>query len=813
MNPKIQDLPIAPYLETICHTLKASPSRFLVLTAQTAAGKSTAVPLALLENFSGKILMLEPRRLAAVALADRISDLLGEKTGQTAGYTLSLESKTSARTRFEVITEAILTRRLQNDPLLEDTNVIILDEFHERSVHSDLALAFLKETMALRSDLFVIIMSATMDTKRIAEYLSTPPAPVLDIPGRQFPVQIEYKDKTSVTDAVLRELKNSQAAMPAADFRTDSILVFLPGIYEISKTKTELESAFSQNISENEAEICILHSSVPLSEQKKILSPVPLSSPRRIILSSAIAETSLTVPGVTTVIDSGLARVNKMNVSLGMESLVTEKISRFSADQRSGRAGRLMEGRCIRLWNQFDVLKTELSPEILRCNLANLVLECAQWGSTKIDSFDWLDTPPESAWNSNIKLLTGFGFLKDGKITQEGKHALSLGIDVRLACALLYAKKSGHLTEGLNFALKYSQHKNLNETQKSQFFTTMKNRLSKCTFTQSVDFSSTELLLAGFPDRLAQKLLHTEQDAQNRTIYQFASGRKAYLEQSPQNAPEWLIAPEVNAGSTTGKIYSYEKAEPASLELWLNSHAKTSTVTTFEENSFALKKTEITAFGAIILKQKKLAASQNDFGQALCNELKTNGFKRIPFNKKIMDFLLRAQFYAVHKENSLFDKIENLQNTARDWLLPFITSAKIDEETVFNALWYFLDGTKIDSSVPSVLILPNGKKAKILYEARNYADTLTPDIFTANARTLNVIPVLEIIIQQIFGCFSTPEILDVPVLLKLLSPARRPLQITDDLENFWQNAWIEICKEMKGRYPKHNWDYRQPCEN
>lgn len=243
INEKIKNLPITPYLEQICQTLKNSPSRFLVLTAQTAAGKSTAVPLALLENFNGKILMLEPRRLATVALAERISSLIGEKPGETVGYTLSLESKISQKTRFEVITEAILTRRLQNDPLLEDTNVVVIDEFHERSVHADLALAFLKEAMSLRDDLFVIIMSATINSKRIAEFLSQPAAPIMEIPGRQFPVEIIYKDKISVKNAVLEEFSQSinDRSLVQNQNRTDSILVFLPGIRDCASIKAETE--------------------------------------------------------------------------------------------------------------------------------------------------------------------------------------------------------------------------------------------------------------------------------------------------------------------------------------------------------------------------------------------------------------------------------------------------------------------------------------------------------------------------------------------------------------------------------------------
>ncbi len=810
---KIKNLPIAPHLDQICENLKDSPSRFLVLTAETAAGKSTAVPLALLEHFSGKVIMLEPRRIATVALANRISELLDEEPGKTAGYTMSLESKVSSSTRFEVITEAILTRRLQKDPFIEGTNVVVIDEFHERSVHADLALSFLKETMSLRNDLYVLIMSATISTKKIADYLSTPAAPVMKIPGRQFPVDIEYDGRSTVTQTVLRLIANTrQSAQPNSSdgFRKDSILVFLPGLYEITKTKAELENI----VSPNEAQILILHSSIPLSEQKKALLPVPQSSPQRIILSSAIAETSLTVPGVTTVIDSGFARINKMNISLGMEQLITERESLFNAEQRAGRAGRLMRGRCIRLWNKLEILPKENSPEILRCNLASLVLECAQWGSTKLESFSWLDCPSKSAWNESLELLTELGFIKDGVITQNGKDALILGIDPRLACIALYGKKTGHIREALSFILKFSQYKSSSQKQQDKFTAILSSRLEhcKCESSKETKFSKADLLLSGFPDRIGKKLPQTEQDKieKMQTVYQFPSGHKAILNQPCFSSPEWLVAPEVDAGNTMGRIYSYENIAPAQIEEWLAIHSTTEENISFEGKSHSLKKIEVTHYGSIILREKRQNATQQDIGKAFCNEVKENGLSSLPVSKKTADFILRAQFYAAHKDNALFEKIETLRETPEEWLLPFIATGKVTEETVYDALYWFLEGNKIDSNVPVSITLENGKKAKVLYEPRQTSSAQTADSFISNIRSLNVVPSIEIIIQQIFGCFKTPSVLRVPVLLKLLSPARRPLQITDDLEHFWSGAWIEICKEMKGRYPKHNWNYRIP---
>ena len=833
MNPELSNLPIYPYLDQICDILKSSESRFLVLTAETAAGKSTAVPLALLEHFDGKILMLEPRRLAASAIADRLSDLLGEETGGTVGYRLHLDSKISARTRLEVITEAILTRRLQADPLLEDVNVIVLDEFHERSIHSDLALAFLKETMQLRDDLFVIVMSATISYRSVAEYLGSKekPALVMQIPGRQFPVEIEYKPNMRVADAILEELqtndsceadfknKTSLAGVLGSGendtkFRSDTILCFLPGIYEIRKTKAELEEKLT---SDSSVEILILHSSVPLGEQRKILRPCSVDYPRRVILSSAIAETSLTVPGVTIVVDSGLCRVNKMNVALGMEHLVTENESLFSAEQRAGRAGRVAAGKCVRLWGEHDVRLEQNQPEILRADLTGLVLECAEWGAGEIEKLDWLTQPNESAWNAAKFLLENLDCLeihedslgiKSTRITEKGKAVLKLGLHPRLACVAL----SG----GAEAVLPFSEYSESSPERQKIFLNDLKRRLKGLNDSQEcAEKAGKSPVLSGFPDRLARISPETQANA-DRAEYQFPSGRKALLSRDLlsqarlSSFPAWLVAPEVDAGERTGKIYSFEALSENQAEEFLKNHAKSEIKTEFvgltngsDFKNLSVQKKEIMAYGAIILKEKKLPIESEDFALALCDLVSKKGLESLPLDSKISDFLLRTEFYIKNQpknshsdlvsESELQKKFNSLAKNAKEWLQPFVRSQKINAQDIYDALYWYLDGSEIDSKVPLQITLPNNRKRKIKYEKK--ADG-------------QIVPTLEIIIQQIFGCFETPKILGKPVLLKLLSPANRPLQITEDLEHFWTGAWPEICKEMKGRYPKHNWDYR-----
>ncbi|MGI5117130.1 ATP-dependent helicase HrpB [Treponema sp. SP13] len=831
----VKQLPIAPYLDDICVSLKSSGSHSLILTAETGAGKSTALPLALLNHFSGKIIMLEPRRIASLSVASRVSTLLGEEIGKTAGYVMRLESRVSEVTRFTVMTEAVLTRMLQDDLLLDGVSVVVLDEFHERSVQADLALAFLKETMSLRGDLYVVVMSATIDTASLSSYLAAggEAVPVFAVPGRQFPVDVEYAGALLPSDAVMRELRKRDRG---------SILVFLPGIADIRKTAAELER---ESV---DADILLLHSSIDFDEQKKVLSPPNDFSRRRVILSSSIAETSLSVPGVSVVIDSGLARINRMNVAAGMEMLVTETESVFSAEQRKGRAGRMRSGRCVRLWCENDVRVAETTSEILRTDLTELVLECAERGVYRRDALSWLTPPSAAAWKSAQKLLIALGCLtaedktdaeNSVRITSLGKAALTLGLHPRLACVALSVLSFGNVGESadkksgiskkergglapcveaaLQCVLAYSPYADSPAALQKRFFSDLVKRLAKCAYRfpdlcgnsgseDSSDVTAAVLLLAGFPDRIA----HLEGDG----TYRFPSGRVASLPKKDRDAfrvfSEWIVAPVVDAGEKEGRIYRWEALSAEEAEAWLSVRSETYTETEFAEGTHSLRKTEYTCFGKIVLAERRVAVQDGDFAYAVCRAVEKNGITRLPFGEKTKAFLARVRFYEAHTrafrtvdDGSPVSVVgtytiaksseENLIKTVREWLPPFLTGTTLRENAVYDALYYYLDGAKVDKNVPQTIVLANGKSCTLLY------DTAAEGIIR---------PTIEIIVQKIFGCFETPRVMGVPVLFKLLSPARRPLQITDDLAGFWSGAWPEICKEMKGRYPKHNWDYR-----
>lgn len=760
---RLNQFPVFNRIDDICKSLEKSPSRCLIVTAETGAGKSTVLPLGLLENFNGNIIMTEPRRLSVLGTASRMSDLVDEECGETVGYRIRLENRISKETKLQVVTEAILVRMLQEDFALENFNVVILDEFHERSVHLDLISAFLKEALELRDDLYVVVMSATIDAKRISSYFNN--APVVEVEGRTFPVEIEYKPNVGMESAVISAFNSNEDG---------NILVFLPGIYEIRKCAENLKEHFGDS-----AEILMLHSSISMEDQKKILKPN--AEKRRIIVSSAIAETSLTVPDVTCVVDSGLCRMNVFNASVGMQKLVTVNESEFSAAQRSGRAGRTRSGKCIRLWSQNDVRQKEVLPEILRTDLSSLVLECAERGELNLEKIDFLDKPSVNLWKERMYFLEKSGMLEGSMITEKGKAALKLGMDVRLSGVVLAAAGNEKLlasAQKLFLEMESNTQKEWNDVCR---------RLEKLSYRIKKNIpDESMLLLEGYADRLAVKV---SKPGDERTEYQFVNGKKAFLHNSLKIHSQWIVALEADAGDTSALIFNAREIHGEAFENWLKENSDIKSESYFKDGKII--KEEQVVLGKLVLASKKLVPDSSDLLPAWKNEVQKKGFEALPIDDRCRNFLLRVEFYRQQKGQSGILS-EELCNSFDEWISPFLTAGKnLDSKIIYDALYWYLEGAKIDVEVPLVLEFPNGRKFKVVYEKNE-----------------RIKPVVEVIIQRVFGCFTTPKVMGQNVLLKLLSPASRPLQVTEDLENFWTGSWIEICREMKGRYPKHNWDYR-----
>ncbi len=860
----LQNLAIYPHIAAICSQLKDSSSGFLVLTAETGSGKSTGIPVGLLDAFPGKIYLLEPRRIAAVSVAARIAQLLGEPVGKTVGYRVHGDSCCSKETRLEVITEAILIRMLQDDPLLEGVSCVVLDEFHERSVYADLALAFLKESVQLQDTLRVLVMSATIDADLLCRHLD---CQSVSVPGRAFPVEVVYApqfvpaekrfglpDASAAVASAVRSVINGSISMMAESvevFRSGVILCFLPGIADLTRCR-ELLSGLCDG-SGHSVPVDILHSSVSLKEQQSILYDRDPEDPH-VILSTSIAETSLTVPGVTTVIDCGLSRVSRFDAASGMNRLNTEIETEFSADQRKGRAGRVQSGTCIRLWQPSDVRVNHALPQVQIADITPVVLECAVWGARSMNDISWLDAPNAGAWQQAVNFLKNTGCLdQDCAITARGKQVASLGVHPRVAlvaleaaggndAALEYASRLGAMsTSGGGDAMRREEKRLLDElagrmtsvsSDLTEFRTsrnssseppsmaamTSAGRIMPGLFdAETINLPGNLCLLAGFYDRLA---FH-----QGKGVYQLYTGRQATL--APDMAgryandaafPKWIIVTASDSGDRAARIYDFEPLpDPSNHNMvasddvavsfadWLSVHTETGYRVYFEGT--AVKKQEIRRIGSCIIAIRIVPAAPEDQTAAWCTLAAEKGLHSLPWDDSCTQFMQRAQFYATHDKTyaaSVFESLNAdsdsgglesvLAANATVWLVPFMTgNGKLTAETVLQALRYQLRGDDVDRHVPVKLKLANGKEQKLVYEVLDSRE--------------GVVPVLEVIIQQIFGVFETPKVCGVPVVLHLLSPARRPLQVTRDLEHFWSNSWIEICKEMRGRYPKHNWEY------
>jgi ATP-dependent helicase HrpB len=813
-------LPLVPRLGEICGALVERG--IAVVRSDPGTGKSTLLPLALLDHpdsTQGRILMLEPRRAAAVGISARMAELLGEKIGERIGYSVRMERRLSPRTRVEVLTEGLLVRRLQGDPDLEGVSTVIFDEFHERSVHTDLALALILDLRRMGHKVRLLIMSATMDAARIGAFIEsvenrTPPdtTPVFDCPGRVFPVKIEYRPLPggvplgiACARALLRILEEGE---------TGDILVFLPGKGEIHAAARILEE---ERLGEGRR-VLALHGGLPLAKQREVIAPTA-GSQRRIILATNVAETGLTVPGITLVVDSGYARIERFHLPTGMNRLIREPISRQAADQRAGRAGRLMPGRCIRLWEEAFPRPTETDREIRRIDLAGPVLESLLWGARRREELPWPDMPPEPAWDRALELLRRLGAAEgDGRATGRGREIARLGLHPRLGALCLAGQAAGQgglaavsaailserdgsgIPSDADFRRRLALVRTAGEGSggtpwvKGILRTAgdLLRRLGSGTgglfWEPGEEASVGELLKAAFPDRIAR--------LQNGGRFRFVSGREGTLE-GPLGAEEWLVAVEVDAGERAARMSLAAPLSPAGALAALAGEIRTETVVTWQD---LVPRTTVTRrAGKLVISEARRPGLRDEILPELPALLRDKGLGILPWDEGARRLLDRIRFFAASRDGRGPEAAHwtdgALTRTASDWLGPAVWGGKdqgkgpvIDGTGLVRALEARLgweQKQELDRRVPEFFTLPNRKKRSLDYGSGE--------------------PVLRLRLQDAFGIGEEKKVLGVPVVFHLLSPADRPIQITSDLPGFWAGSYGEVRKELRGRYPKHSW--------
>jgi ATP-dependent helicase HrpB len=829
-------LPLVPWLRGICQALDDRGAA--VLRSDPGSGKSTLVPLALLDYFrpgesSGveKIIMLEPRRAAVFGIASRLAELLGEETGAQAGYAVRLERKISARTRIEVITEGLLTRRLQENPdYCTKCHTIIFDEFHERSIHTDLALAFVMDLRRMGAQTRLLIMSATMDAASTAAFIdhienrsAGHKTPVIECPGRNFPVEKTFLSlphkappEREWAAALCGILRNE-----AADSSLGDILVFLPGRREIEIcAETVRENALDRTF-----EINILHGSLPLAEQKKIIMPRAghAAARRRVILSTNVAETGLTIPGVTLVVDSGFVRVQRFHIPSGMNRLSLEPSGGNSAEQRAGRAGRLGPGRCIRLWAEQDCRPRETAHEITRIDISAAVLECLLWGAKDPDALPWLESPPHAAWERALEMLRLFGAIDENRlVTETGRQMTRPGLEPRLArlciaglaagggmgplactaaAALSGRDGSGIPPDDADFCHRLSVIRNGNGGIWAQrVLQNAADILVRLGASAALAWSAADeaaigaTLAAAFPDRIIKRQGGVRQNAEG--IFRFAQGREVRV-RNPLAAAEWLCALEVDAGERTGFVHlAVAVPEDAALTA-LKRQAVT--VQSVEWKGLIPRLHLTVAAGRMILSEEQRPCRRDEIIPALSLLLKERGIAALPWeedHQAARRFLERIRFWNCRKHTPPGDWTDRtLIDGAADWLGPFVWNGAesgkapvIDSAALVHALEYRLGQEaqrEIERVVPACFQLPSGRNRPIDYSSGE--------------------PVVRLRLQDAFGIAGRQAILSAPVVFQLLSPADRPIQITRDLDGFWAGSYADVRREMRGRYPKHNW--------
>ena len=814
-----RDFPIAPLLPAIGTSLATHPR--LVLEAPPGAGKTTQVPLALLDAswLAGRrIVMLEPRRVAARSAAMFMAGQLGEEVGQTVGYRIRFENRVSARTRIEVVTEGILTRMIQDDPELEGIGALLFDEFHERHLAADLGLALALDVQAgLREDLRTVVMSATLDGQRLAAFLD---APRLSSEGRGHPVAISHfpaRREESLEAQARRAAEEALARHPG------DVLVFLPGQREIARVQAALEAA----VLPDDAEVLALHGELPVEQQSRVLQAAP-DGRRRIVLATNVAESSVTLPGVRVVIDSGLAREPRFDPNSGFPRLDVVPIAQASADQRAGRAGRVAEGWAWRLWPQSQRLEAQRRPEIAQVELAGLALELAAWGS---EGLRFVDPPPPGALAAARELLQRLGALAaSGGITAQGRRMLALGTHPRLAAMLLAARtprqqalaadlaalveardplrtRSDALAERWRALAAFRSGRVPADASRSALAAIdaaarQWRRRLRCEAAPPPDIEAHELgdLLAhAYPDRIAAR--HPVDPLR----YQLANGRSARLfEDSALRGEPWLVASELRHEARGDALLL--RAAPVD-EAFLRADFRERFVeregAVWDADKRALVARRESRFDRIVLDSRPAGRVDPDqAAQALTDAVRELGLVALPWTEGLRQWQAReVSLRQWMPELGLPDLSDAaLQATLDDWLKPAfagktrldaLSEAELGEALKSPLAWGLRQ--QVERLAPARITVPSGMERRIDY-ALDHEGAPQP-------------PVLAVKLQELFGLADTPRVADgrVPLTLHLLSPGGKPLQVTGDLRSFWNRTYPEVRKEMKGRYPRHPW--------
>lgn len=814
--------PIAPLLPEILQSLAAHPR--LVLEAPPGAGKTTQIPLALLDADwlgGGRIVMLEPRRVAARAAAGFMARQLGEAVGETVGYRIRFEHRVSAKTRIEVVTEGILTRMLQDDPMLEGVGALLFDEFHERHLAGDLGLALALDVQAgLREDLRIVAMSATLDGARLAQFLD---APRLSSAGRSFPVTIAHfpaRRDEAMEHQARRAIEHALAAHPG------DVLVFLPGQREIGRLQALLMQA------PDAADILTLHGELPVEQQARVLQP-STDGRRRVVLATNVAESSVTLPGVRVVIDSGLAREPRHDPSSGFARLDVVTIAQASADQRAGRAGRVAEGWAYRLWPESQRLEPQRRPEIAQVELTALALELAAWGS---DALRFVDSPPPGALAAARDLLRRLDALDAGlAITATGRKMLAIGAHPRLAAMLLAARDDAETALACDLAALLEARDPLRAgpgaprsdalAARWQALAAFRSGRTPADATrsalQAIDAAAAQwrrrlrcsakppadapahalgdLLAHAFPDRIGHR------HGSDLRRYPLANGRMAQLfEDSALIGEPWIVACDLRFEARDAKLLRGAPLDEARLRRDFAAHFSDRDEVRWDAAKRALVAERVQRFDGIVLDARPAGkVDPAQAAQALTDAVRTLGLDALPWPEALTHWRARVRcLRAWMPELALPDLSDAaLLATLDHWLRPaFSGKTRLDAlsgEELAEALKSRCDWAlrqRIDALAPLRIVVPSGMERKIDYAWDAAVDAPVP-------------PVLAVKLQELFGLADTPRIADgrIPLVLHLLSPGGKPLQITRDLRSFWERTYPEVKKEMKGRYPKHPW--------